>query len=590
MATDFQSPRYKYPLEFLSVNDWNTLINDLYFVRDKGTVRFLQHYNNGNLQNINTVYAKTLNVWNLIVNGYEALYNLKPVLAYTFGDVFKKLSLYPKIVSQIPQLQKLVAPELYAPSLFKVKYQLSLVHKYQTETINALARFLISHVTEFMPPNLVAGGMTTVSGSQNLKSLLMSTFGFSEFPVWDEITIQNIGNNPLTINNAIKVNNGGCIKITVSDPSEIILSSSSPTLISALLSFYSTKYIPPPTPSIPLYSITITNNQSDPTPSNFQQLLSLNLQGIVSSPSQLLNLKFCSDQSCSSQLYAWIEYYSSDLSTVYIWVLLPNGVPANSSVTIYMQLASSSQYPYTGINTFYDTADDNGADVFDAYMNFMGTSPIPSNYQTYTDISGFPQFSPIYEGYPGYMYTFASETNSYDDIYISAPKSQRLPEIFEGMAWYDGTADSQGIMFLGDLSSGWCEDTSYGDTYYLCNSWEVAWDPDYSDAYVSNGSSGGSTYSESLFTSSSYNFYQAIATDSEIIFNGATPSSPNTPYAQLDIQNVFTYSGSICMCGDVVGTIESSSSNTHSGAWYYLRARAYPPNGVMPSNSQPTPV
>ncbi|QJF12339.1 putative viral structural protein [Acidianus rod-shaped virus 3] len=580
--------KFKLPLQYLSYQDWNNFVNDLNTVYNSPTGVASQYYSKGNLQNLDEVFAKTLNVVQLYINGYEALYNLKQVLAYTFGNAFADYKLYPPVnFANIEQLTKL-------PSFYVQKYniptakiqQISQIYSFIFEknlpSFTKTIQTLIPKLTYKYLPSAIAGGITTISGSQTLSQILQNEFAISNFSTWKGITIENLSNNNVIINNSVVLMPKNCLKLSASSPSEVTISAQQPAVISTLLEFGG---IP-----VTAYAITITNSQSDPTPSNFQQLLSLNLSGIISSSSQLLNLKFCQDINCNTQLYAWIEYYTSDLSTVYVWVLLPGGVSANSSITIYMQVANTNQYPYTGINSYYNTSYDNGANVFDAYMNFMGTSPIPSNYSKYTNLSTHPQFVAESGTTPGYLFTFDNEGSSYDNVYISAPNSARTPEIFEGMAYYNGSADQQGIMFFGEESSGWCNNTNEGNAYYLCNSWTADWDPYDGDAYIWQGSNQENSYSESLFTSSGYNFYQVIATSGEIIFNGATPNSPTTPYAQLDIQNVFTYSGTITVYGDVVSTIEDSGGADHTGYWYYLRARAYPPSGVMPSNSNPQKV
>ncbi|QJF12298.1 putative viral structural protein [Saccharolobus solfataricus rod-shaped virus 1] len=580
--------KYKLPLQYLSVEDWNNFVNDLLLVYNSPTGILAQYYNNGNLQNLNEVFAKTLNVLQLYINGYQALYNLKKVLAYTFGNVFSYYTTYPPInFSNVEQLTKL-------PSFYVQKYNIPVAKVQQIFQIyNFIFEKHLPQITKTMQvlipklsyrylPSIISGGMATISGSQTLSQILQNEFGISNFSTWKGVTIENLSSNNLFINNAIVLMPKQCLKISASSPSEVTITAQQPSLISTLLEFGA---IP-----VTAYAITVTNSQSDPTSSNFQQLLTLNLSGIISSPSQLLNLKFCQDVNCNTQLYAWIEYYTSDLSTVYIWVLLPGGIPANSSITIYMFVTNTNQYPYTGVNSYYNTQYDNGMYVFDAYMNFMGTSPIPSNYNAYTNISGFPQFVAESGTTPGYLYTFNNASGSYDTVYISAPNSARTPEIFEGMAYYNGSADQQGIMFFGELSSGWCGVSNPGNAYYLCDSWTTDWDPYDGAAYIWQGSTQENSYGESLFTSDGYNFYQVIATSSEIIFNGATTNNPTTPYAQLNIQNVFTYSGSITVYGDVVGTIDGSGGATHYGYWYYVRARAYPPNGVMPTNSQPQKI
>ncbi|ALG96895.1 hypothetical protein AZ268_gp27 [Acidianus rod-shaped virus 2] len=580
--------KYKLPLQYLSVQDWNNFVNDLLLVYNSPSRLLAQYYSSGNLQNLNGVFAKTLNVVQLYVNGYEALYNLKKVLAYTFGGVLSYYTTYPPInFSNVEQLTKL-------PSFYVQKYNIPVAkYKQIVETFNFIFEKHLPQITKTMQvlipkiayrylPASIAGGMITVSGSQTLSQILQNEFAISDFSTWKGVTIENLSNNNVIINNAIVLMPKQCLKLSASSPSEVTITAQQPALISTLLEFGGIR--------ITAYAITITNNQSDPTPSNFQQLLTLNLSGIISSPSQLLNLQFCQDINCNTQLYAWIEYYSSNLSTVYVWVLIPGGIPANSSITIYMFVTNTIQYPYTGINAYYNTQYDNGANVFDAYMNFMGSSPIPSNYQSYSSISGYPTFVAESGTTPGYLYTFDNVGSSHVDAYISAPKSARTPEVFEGMAYYDGSADAQGIMFFGEGSSGFVASPNIANAYVLSDSWEVAWDPYYNYAYISGGSSNDNTYSESLFTSDGYNFYQAIATSSEIIFNGATASNPTTPYAQLNIQNVASYSGTITVYGNVVGTIDSSGGATHYGYWYYLRARAYPPNGVMPTNTQPQKI
>ncbi|QJF12367.1 putative viral structural protein [Metallosphaera rod-shaped virus 1] len=588
--------KYKLPLQYLSVEDWNNFVNDLLLVYNSPVGALAKYYSKGNLQNLNGIFAKTLDVVQLYVNGYEALYNLKQVLAYTFGGLFEKYKLYPPVNFQdIEQLTKL-------PSFYVQKYNIPIAkYKQIVETFNFIFEKHLPRITKTMQvlipklsykylPKAIAGGMTTISGSQSLSQILQNEFGITDFSTWKGVTIENLSDNNLIINNAIVLMPKQCLKLTASSPSEVTITAQQPALISTLLEFSG---IP-----VTAYAITITNSQSDPTPTNFQQLLTLNLSGIISSPSQLLNLKFCQDVNCNTQLYAWIEYYTSDLSTVYVWVLIPGGIPANSSITIYMFVTNKNQYPYTGINAYYNTAYDNGPNVFDAYMNFMGSRPIPSDYNYYTNLSGYPAFVAESGTTPGYLDTFPNASYSYADVYISAPKSARVPEIFEGMAYYDGSVDEQGIFFLANPSGGWstpaytvCGGSISGDLEVPTDGWAVTWDPaGCTPAGILGGGNVEAQISGAFFTSSGYNFYQAIVTDNEIIFNGATPSDPTTPYAQLQIQNVTSYSGTITIYGNALGTVDSSFTDSHYGYWYYLRARAYPPNGVMPTNSQPQKI
>ena len=129
--------------------------------------------------------------------------------------------------------------------------------------------------------------------------------------------------------------------------------------------------------------ITITNNQSTATGTNFQQLLNINMDNYSSYlNSDLSNVYFSSDTAGANVIDSWLESGNSNTSTSTIfWVLLPNGIGANSSITIYMQidLSGASHFNNTttgeapqlsGTYAEYD----NGTTVFIFYDNFSGTS------------------------------------------------------------------------------------------------------------------------------------------------------------------------------------------------------------------------
>jgi len=368
-----------------------------------------------------------------------------------------------------------------------------------------------------------------------------------------------------------------CLKITASSPSEIQLTAQSPTLLSETIGFIGTP--------ISTYVITITNNQPNPTPSPFQQLLQLNLSSILSSSSQLLNLQFCLDAQCNTPLYAWIESYNSNLSSVYIWVNLPTSIPANGSLTIYMFLRNSNQYPYTGINAYYNTAYDNGANIFDAYINAMGTSYLPSNLQIYSNVYSSIQFTPQSGTTPGYILMLNNQTKAYTVIYLPATNANNVNEIFESVEYYNGSADQQAIEFLG--STTFCNNTSAGNAQFLSNGYAVSWDSYYNDAFIWSGCTLEVSPSESVFTKSGYNFYQAIVTSSGIKYYGQTISSPIIDLPQLSLSQVATWSSTITANGSAFAIMDDSGGAVHVGQFYWARARKLPPNNVMPSNSQP---
>ncbi|MEM4115251.1 MAG: DUF2341 domain-containing protein [Saccharolobus sp.] len=129
--------------------------------------------------------------------------------------------------------------------------------------------------------------------------------------------------------------------------------------------------------------ITISNNQNISTSAPFQQLITINPSLIGSNlfSSDLGNIRFYADYAFTQPLYAWVESGNSNTSTATnIWVKLPNGIPANSSITIYMRLESvGTEYDgvYMGeapqLSSTYAQFD-NGANVFNFYDNFAGTT------------------------------------------------------------------------------------------------------------------------------------------------------------------------------------------------------------------------
>jgi hypothetical protein len=575
--------RFKLPLEFLTLQDWNNFVKNLLFIDKYGSARLLQYYQNGNLQNLNEVIAKYLYVSALKIAEYNVLHNFSQPQAYTFGEgnqqpfesmsqrptvqfnyqiPFKFIQFYP--ISKLPNYQFPIFP------VEKLKVQLSQVSK-------QLQLLIPKIVSKIITPSQIAGTQFQFSGSATIEQLVENYLDSLYLQTWREIIIQNLGNSPVQINNSIYLMPKQCLKITASSPSEIQLTAQTPTLLSEEIEFTGIPTI--------AYTITITNNQSDPTPSPFQQLLQLNLSSILSSPNQLLNLQFCLDAQCKTPLYAWISQYNSNLSIVYIWVLLPTSIPANGSLTIYMFIRNTNQFPYTGINAYYNTAYDNGSYVFDAYINAMGTSYLPSNLQIYSNVYSSIQFTPQSGTTPGYILMLDNQNGSYTVIYLDSTNANNVNEIFESVEYYSGSADQQAIEFLG--SASFCNNTSHGNAQFLDNGYAVSWDPYDGQAYIWSGCTIEVFSSENVFTSSGYNFYQAIVTSLGIKYYGQTISSPIVDLPQLNLQQIVTWSSTITPNGSAFAIMDDSGGAKHIGYFYWTRARKLPPNNVMPSNSQP---
>jgi len=571
--------KFKLPLEYLTLQDWNNFVQNLLFINQYGPGKLLQYYQNGNFQNLDEVIAKYLYVSALKVAGYNVLHNLSEPLAYTFGEgnqqPFKTMTNRPTVafpysipikfvefypISKLPNYQFLVFP------IEKLQVKLSQVSKQ--------LQLLIPRLTsKIVTPSQIAGTQFQFSGTATVEQLVENYLDLQYLQTWREITIQNLGSSAVQINNSIYLMPKQCLRITASSPSEIQLSAQTPTLLSEEIEFVGTP--------ITFYTITITNSQSDPTPSPFQQLLQLNLSSILSSSSQLLNLQFCLDVNCNTPLYAWIESYNSNLSSVYIWVNLPTSIPANSSITIYMFIRNSIQYPYTGMRPDLTTTYgqyDNGKNVFLIYFN--GNEPLSNfnnegNSLTQISTTG-PLGNTINAIYLsggnsdfGFVYTAKSVSNQPVIAESSVKDMANQPGGLGADNGFVSIVDKTSISSLNAISVDMGHASSYFTNDYFING-----------SQTTGLNEQGSAVSEWLYA--------------WIVYEG---SSATSWYGCIAPQ---LYSSSGGYCGTVDNNPLSSSSQLYLGiiggvssnyqwqtAWNFMRLRAYPPNGVMPSNSQP---
>ena len=543
--------QYKLPLEYLTLQDWNNFVQNLLFLNQYGSAKLLQYYKNGNFQNLNDVIAEYLYVSALKVMGYNVLHNLSKPLAYIFGEgnqqPFESMSQRPTVsfpysipfefiqfypLSELPNYKLPIFP------VEKLQVQLAQVSK-------QLQLLIPKIVSKIVTPTSIAGTQFQFSGTANVQTLIEDYLNPTYLQTWREIIIQNLGTSAVQINNSIYLMPKNCLKITASSPSEIQLTAQTPTLLSEEIEFIGTP--------ITTYTITITNNQTNPTPSPFQQLLNLNLSSILSSSSQLLNLEFCLDANCNTPLYAWIESYNTNLSTVYIWVNLPTSIPANSSITIYMFVRNSIQYPYTGIApqlTSVYAQYDNGGNVFLFYDNFAGTSLNTNKWSYFTGsgasisvnngitVNGDSSYAGII------TLSGFNPTTTIADIYV-INASGKWPVI----SMTNGNSDSSNGYFA--LWSG------TAGSYYYGN-------------YITGISgSGGFTWNYPAILSQSWQ-----SSSQEIYGSNYTYTTESFSTYSLPSSVYYGF-----------GSLYISSSGTMTVQWF--RVRALPPNNVMPSNSQP---
>ena len=329
------------------------------------------------------------------------------------------------------------------------------------------------------------------------------------------------------------------------------------------------------------YQVIITNSQSSSTPAPFQQDIAIcngspnvgsgfayvNNTNIFSEiNSNGSNVYFTTTAGGTPNIYSWYEgqeNFSGILCDVW-WVNLPNGIPANAQVTIFINIGPNNAnyyslyYPYVGeapqLSSTYGQYD-NGNYVFLFYDNFAGTSLNGSKWVAFAGSGGVG----VNNGVTAYTSAYSCYTICTDpysgiitaqgfnpsetiaDMYIESV-ANTIPEISMGT----GNSASSGAYFSGP---------SIGANYN-CGSY-------------SGGISGGGAFqwstpgivSESWQSSNLQVYAEHYSFTTKSFTNYGLPSLVYYGFGNAYISN----SGSI--------TVQ----------WF--RVRAYPPNGVMPSFS-----
>jgi hypothetical protein len=200
------------------------------------------------------------------------------------------------------------------------------------------------------------------------------TTSFSEYDYSDEYTVTNSSFSPSPSSYLILIHQG--------DLSNTFLQwfderSAPPNGVMPIM-FGIVNYVP----------ITISNGQSSATPSPFQQEVVIDSSTFSSyEASNLQNVEFFYPN--GTVIPSWLESGSSSSTSSIYWLKLSNVIPADSSATIYMDFAYTSTNLFNNFNdgeaptlsSSYGEYDD-GANVFNFYDNFAGTSLNTSKWST----------------------------------------------------------------------------------------------------------------------------------------------------------------------------------------------------------------
>jgi len=304
-----------------------------------------------------------------------------------------------------------------------------------------------------------------------------------------------------------------------------------------------------------IFQINITNTQNTATPVPFQQMIQLPISQLGLINPYIRNIGPLRFSYNGSYIPAWLESISNGVAT--IWVKLPVSIPANSSITIDMEVNPSLNFDgvYWGeapqLSPTYGQYD-NGASVFNFYDNFTGTT-LSSKW---TQGIGSGGTITVNNGL-----TISSTTN-YDTFVQSVPTFS-VPIIIESyvIASAPTTDYERASVFIGTGSTTNQNIVSYGyffnNVYVNGHIWEIGYSSGSNYVATSialNGVLGGywiASGNEQLY----YNYAQQLTwTD--------TSQSPSATTVGLDVAGV---------------------SGGYSATFNWVRTRAYPPNGVMPS-------
>ena len=314
--------------------------------------------------------------------------------------------------------------------------------------------------------------------------------------------------------------------------------------------------------------VTVTNSESTATPTDFQQLVTVDLSYYSAFLNQdLSNTFFSSDTAGSTVVTSWLESGNTyPFNSVNFWLYLPDGIGASSSITVYLQVDLS------GANHFNDTTTgvapqlsstyaeyDDGANIFNYYQRWGGLSALPANWSSvsgtvitfnsdYTEIAPDTSTGGWYGIYLNPIPSSLSSTTTIWELYGNNYNGVNAGQYIGTSGDTPGTADGYGFGEGGTTIS----------LIYLANAG--------TSAYISTGYDDTNTNK----------IYSMMMT------------SPTSLTMTINYNSIFTTTSAVSESPTYFDIAPSNNggSKPSTGVYvYWLRTRAYPPNGVMPSVS-----
>jgi hypothetical protein len=315
------------------------------------------------------------------------------------------------------------------------------------------------------------------------------------------------------------------------------------------------------TPSGIVYSVpmTVTNSQGEATPDSFTLMVTVDFSQYSSYAAPgLQNVEFYTPE--GTVIPSWLESGSSSSSAVF-WLRL-GGIPANSAGTIFMGFASPSTNLFAQgfageapeLSAKYGQYD-NGFMVFPFYDNFQGNA-LGSGWVDNSAASG----SPVTVN-NGLTVGSASSKTVLPAVYSS--NDFPTPAVLEFYTTIQASSSSYG-QAVGLMDSSNCSRNN-----------------------IAVGSIGAPT--NGLWTTSDGNANpeSGLAFNTPSLYSISVPgqSPSNTIAATVNYGSPSYTSLDVPTVSLPVGFFNGASSGGPLGPTYWVRVRAYPPNGVMPTVS-----
>ena len=326
--------------------------------------------------------------------------------------------------------------------------------------------------------------------------------------------------------------------------------------------------------------VTFSNTQTSATASPFQQMLTINPSLYASLEStDLGNIRFFQTLSggiFSGAIDSWLESVSSTpanaATSATFWLSLPNGIPASSQLSIYMDFSATTEFDgiiageAPQLSSTYGQYD-NGANVFLYYNNGGTTTNL--NVENSGTLSVTSETNPYGASTSVLTLTGSGSTTTSQET-VAWLTSGLIGDNFIAEGWININTNLNGLFAVRGASSSALTNYIIGD----------GWTGDAATVVYESGTtntllSGSGTRAAGWFWD--------VAT---VVGTSLTASIYNEqPYLGGTVSSTTSVSDSTLGAANQYVGIATWSGSTSAAYFYGWRIRSNPPGGIMPTFS-----